>query len=129
MSFSVQKMFGGVVPGGVITITPGTPQKVTANLVAPGANQTLNNPKTAPYTLLCRQIGFALDASASGEVYVNYGNNAGKGPWTALIIQSGTVQALPVNSRCTEGEIDANAWYVDGSAACVVAISFVDASN
>ena len=60
---------------------------------------------------------------------MNYGNFAGKGNQTALIVQSGTTQALPVNSRCTEGEIDANAWYLDGSAACVVAVSFVDASS
>ncbi|HWF62947.1 MAG TPA: hypothetical protein VN666_21925 [Nitrospira sp.] len=124
-----QKMFGGVVPGGVITITPATPIKVTANLKLASGSQSLNVPATPPYTVTCRQIGFSVDATPSGEVYVNYGPSAGKGNNTALIIQSGTTVALPVNSRCTEGEIDANAWYVDGSAACVVAISFVDASS
>lgn len=124
-----QKMFGGVVPGGVITITPGTPIKVTANIQQPTANTSLGNPKGAPYTITCRQIGFSVDTTPSGEVYVNYGPTAGKGNNTALIVQSGTTQALPVNSRCTEGEIDANAWYIDGSAACVVAISFADASS
>lgn len=116
---ALQKAFGGVVPGGVITITPGTPIQVTANLAL--VNQRGN--------LMCRQIGISVDSSASGEVYVNYGNFAGKGNQTALIVQSGQTQALPVNSRCTEGEIDATKWYIDGSAACVAAISFVDASN
>ena len=115
----ITKGYGGVVPGGVITITPGTPIKITANLNLVGTQKSL----------MCRQIGFSLDASASGEVYVNYGNFAGKGNQTALIIQSGTTQALPVNSRCTEGEIDAQQWWIDGSAACVVAISFVDCST
>jgi hypothetical protein len=117
---TLNKMFGGVVPGGVLTITSGTPVQVTANL---DLVNTRGN-------LMCRQIGFSVDASPSGgEVYVNYGDFAGKGNQTALIIQSGTTQALPVNSRCTEGEIDATKWYLDASADCVVAISFVDASN
>lgn len=116
---TLNKMFGGVVPGGVLTITSGTPVQVTANL---DLVNTRGN-------LMCRQIGFSVDASPSGEVYVNYGDFAGKGNQTALIIQSGTTQALPVNSRCTEGEIDATKWYLDASADCVVAINFVDASN
>lgn len=126
---NLQKMFGGVVPGGVITITPGTPIKVTANLSLSAGNKGAGNTQSAPFTVTCRQIGFSVDSTPAGEVYVNYGNFAGKGPQTALIIQSGQTQALPVNSHCTEGEIDANQWYVDGSAACVVAISFADASS
>lgn len=126
---TLQKMFGGVVPGGIITITPGTPIKVTANIVQPTANPSNSNTKSPPFSITCRQIGFSVDTTPSGEVYVNYGPTAGKGNNTALIVQSGTTVALPVNSRCTEGEIDANAWYVDGSAACVVAISFADASS
>lgn len=129
MAFNVQKMFGGVVPGGIITVTPGVPIKVTANITQPTANTNVGNPQKNSYTITCRQIGFSVDSSPSGEVYVNYGNNAGKGNWTALLVQSGTTQALPVNSRCTEGEIDASQWYLDGSAACVVAISFADASS
>ena len=116
---TLKKSFGGVMPGGVITITPGTPIKVSSNL---SLTNTYGN-------LMCRQIGFSLDASPSGEVYVNYGNFAGKGNQTALIIQSGTTQALPVNSKTSEGQIDATQWYLDGSAACVVAISFVDANS
>ena len=115
----ITKGFGGVVPGGVITVIPGTPQKVTSNLNLVGTQKSL----------MCRQIGISVDSSPAGEVYLNYGNFAGKGNQTALLVQSGTTQALPVNSRCVEGEIDANAWYVDGSAACVVAISFADAST
>lgn len=126
---SLQKMFGGVVPGGIITITPGTPIKVTTNISQPTANQSLGNPKGSAYTVTCRQIGISVDSSPAGEVYVNYGNFAGKGNQTALLVQSGQTQALPVNSRCTEGEIDASQWYLDGSAACVVAISFADASS
>jgi hypothetical protein len=126
---SLNKMFGGVVPGGVITLTPGTPIKVTSNLNLSSGNVGAGNTKSAPFTLTCRQIGISVDADPSGEVYVNYGNFAGKGNQTALIIQSGQTQALPVNSLCSEGEIDAEQWYVDGSEACVVAISFVDASN
>lgn len=119
MAFQITKAFGGVVPGGVITVTPATPIQLTINLALVGTQKSL----------MCRQIGISLDSSASGEVYINYGKNAGKGNWTALIIQSGTVQALPVNSRCVEGEIDATQWYLDGSAACVAAISFVDVSS
>jgi len=125
----LQKMFGGVVPGGVITVTPGAPQKVTANLSLATGNQGAGNTQSPPYSVMCRQIGISVDSSAAGEVYVNYGNAPGKGNNTALIVQSGQTQALPVNSLCTEGEIDANQWYLDGSAACVVAISFVDASS
>lgn len=125
----LQKMFGGVVPGGVITITPGTPIKVTANMKLASGQQTLNGPANVPYSVMCRQIGISVDSSAVGEVYLNYGNFAGKGNNTALIVQSGQTEAIPVNSRCTEGEIDANQWYLDGSAACVVAISFADASS
>ena len=29
---TLQKMFGGVVPGGIITITPGTPIQIISNL-------------------------------------------------------------------------------------------------
>jgi len=126
----INKMFGGVVPGGVLTVTSGTPVQVTANLVLSTGNSSAGNTKTAPYAVTCRQIGISVDAAAGGSVYVNYGNFAGKGNQTALIIQPGTTQALPVNSRCTEGEIDASKWYIDvatGSAS--VAINFVDASN
>lgn len=116
---SLQKMFGGVVPGGVITITPGTPIPVTANLELIEQRGHL----------LCRQIGFSVDVGAAGEVYVNYGNFPGKGAQTALLIQSGTTQTLPPYALVRESEIDATRWYLDGDAACEVAVSFADASN
>lgn len=126
---NLQKMFGGVVPGGVITVTPGTPIPVTTNLKLAKGSVTLNGPANPPYSVMCRQIGISVDSSVAGEVWLNYGNFAGKGPQTALFVQSGQTQALPVNSRVVEGEIDATMWYLDGSAACVVAISFADASS
>lgn len=125
----LQKMFGGVVPGGIITVVPGTPTKVTANLNPATGSVTQNGPAKPPFSVLCRQIGISVDSSVAGEVWLNYGNFPGKGNQTALIVQSGQTQALPVNSRCVEGEIDANQWYIDGSAPCVVAISFADASS
>jgi hypothetical protein len=116
---ALQKAIGGVTPGGVITVNPGHPIQLTNNL----------NLANSGYSLQCRQIGFSVDASPSGEVYVNYGNFAGQGVQTALIVQSGTTQSLPVGASTKEGKIDGGAWYVDGSAACKVAISFVDASS
>jgi hypothetical protein len=116
---AIQKGIGGVTPGGVITITPGVPIPVTVNL-----NLVANRGK-----LMCRQIGISVDNSVSGQVYLNYGNFAGEGIQTGLIVQSSSVAALPVNSRTTEGQIDATQWYLDGSAACKVAINFVDANS
>lgn len=114
------RAIGGVTPLGIITITAGTPQQVTKNL-------KLNGDR---YGFLCRQIGFSVDASPAGEVYVNYGNFAGKDTnATALIIQSGTFQTLPGGSSATEGQIDAAQWWLDGSASCVVAIYALDATS
>jgi hypothetical protein len=120
MSQQLNKAIGGVTPLGVITITSGTPQKVTTNL----------NLSDTTYTLTCRQLGFSVDTSPSGEVYVNYGNVAGKDAHaTALIIQSGTAQSLPIGAVTADGLIDANAWWLDGSASCVVAVYALDASS
>ena len=44
--------------------------------------------------MTCRQSAISVDSSVGGEVYVNYGNFAGKGNQTALIVQSGTTQAF-----------------------------------
>ena len=126
---TLHKMFGGVVPGGVITITPGTPIPIIQNIAQASGDTTSGRAKTPPYAITCRQFAISVDSSVGGEVYVNYGNFAGKGNQTALIVQSGTTQALPVNSRCVEGLIDATKWYLDGSAACVAAVSFADASS
>lgn len=120
MSVQQTKAIGGITPLGVITITPGTPQKVTANL-------SLSD---KVYTFSARQLGFSIDSTPAGEVYVNYGNVAGKDSHaTALILQSGTAQSLPLGAVVCEGLIDCNNWYLDGSAACVVAIYAADASN
>ena len=116
----LNRAIGGITPLGVITITAGTPQQVTKNL----------NLTDKRYTFGCRQLGFSVDSSPSGEVYVNYGNVAGKDTYaTAMIIQSGTVQAMPGGSGVTEGEIDASRWYLDGSASCVVSIYAADATS
>jgi len=125
----LQKMFGGVVPGGVITITAGTPISVISNLALASIQTSPGGTLSRPFSVLCRQITFSVDASPSGEVYVNYGNFAGKGNATALIIQSGTTQSMPLNCLLVEGEIDAAQWYLDGSASCVVAVNFADASS
>lgn len=115
------KAIGGITPLGIITITAGTPQKITKNL---------NLPTNAPYTFACRQIGISVDSTPAGEVYLNYGNFAGKDTnATAAIIQSGTVQTFPGGSGTTEGEIDLTKWYLDGSASCIVAVYAVDATS
>jgi len=114
------KAIGGVTPLGIITITAGTPQQITKNM-------TLSD---KVYTLTCRQLGFSIDASPAGEVYVNYGNFAGKDTnATLMILQSGTVESLPAGSSATEGCIDAARIWLDGSASCVVAIYALDASS
>lgn len=117
---ALQKAFGGVIPGGAITIASGTPVAVTVNLAL---INTRGN-------LMCRQIGISVDSGAGGAVFVNYGNFPGLGDQTALIVQAGQTQALPVNSRTVEGEIDATKWYLDCAAgSATVVISFADASN
>jgi hypothetical protein len=117
---TINKAIGGVTPLGIITITPGTPIQVTSNL---GISDT-NFGK-----LMCRQIGLSLDSTPAGEIYVNYGNFAGKGKATAMIIQSGTVSTLPWGCEVEDGLLDATAWWLDGSAACVVAVYALDASS
>ena len=120
MSQPFQRAIGGVTPLGVITVTPGTPINVLKNLSL----------ATKTYSFQARQLGISVDSSPSGEVYVNYGNVAGKNAnVTAMIIQSGTVTSLPANGVATEGELDLSQWYIDGSAACVVALYALDASS
>ena len=115
-----QKGIGGVTPLGSITITPGTPISVLANL----------NVVDQFFVFTCRQLGFMVLGTPSGNVYVNYGNTAGLGKQTGLIIPSAVGQAsLPLGSECQESLIDATKWYLDGDAACVVAIYAEDASS
>ena len=114
------RAIGGVTPLGVFTITPGTPQRVTSLL----------NLSDTIYTFSCRQLGFSVDSSVGGLVYLNYGNYAGlDANATALIIGSGQQQTLPMGCAATEGPIDAKAWFLDGSAACVVAVYALDGSS
>lgn len=115
-----QRAIGGVTPLGYFTINPGTPQQITSKLALVDST----------YSVTCRQLGFSVDSSVSGELYVNYGNNSGADSnATSLIVQSGTSQTLPIGAVSTEGCIDANAWYLDGSAAIKVAVYALDASS
>lgn len=119
------KAIGGVTPLGVFTITPGTPQKLTSLMAL----------SDKVYTFSCQQIGFSVESSPSGQIFVNYGNFNGAGGGvadpnaTALIIQSGQQQALPIGASASGGLIDASAWWIDGSAACLVAVYALDASS
>lgn len=115
----------GILPLGTFTITPGTPQQITANLALTGTR----------YTLQCRQIGLSVSKTTAGEVYLNYGNfNGGGGGGvpdplaTVLIVQSSSSDSIPFSSRTSDGMIDATKYYLDGSAACVVAVYLLDAS-
>ncbi len=116
---AVTHSIGGITPLGVFTITPGTPQNILANTALDSKR----------YAFQCRQIGISLDSTPSGEIYLNYGNIAGKGGQTALIVQSGQQQSLPIGIRTTDGLIDATQYYLDGSAACVVAVYAMDATS
>lgn len=114
------KAVGGITPLGLFAITPGTPQQVTSKL----------NLSDKVYTFSARQLSFSVDSSVSGNVYVNYGNYAGEDAnATALIIPSGTSVSLPLYGVVTEGLIDCAAWWLDGSAACKVAVFAADASS
>lgn len=120
MSQAFQRAIGGVTPLGVITITPGTPINVLVNL----------NLATMRYSFQARQLGISVDSSPAGEVYVNYGNVAGKDAHaTAMIVQSSTNTSLPAHGVATEGELDLSQWYLDGSAACVVALYALDGTT
>lgn len=121
----VTKALGGITPLGVFTITPGTPQNLLKN----------TSLTTVRYALQCRQIGISVSSKVAGEVYVNYGNYNGAGGGvvdtyaTALIVQSGQTESLPFSSRTSDSMIDATQYYLDGSAACVVAVYLLDATD
>jgi hypothetical protein len=115
---------GGITPLGSFTITPGTPQSILANTKLASTR----------YALMCRQIGFSVSKSVSGEVYVNYGNYSGgvgvpDNLATVLTVQSSSSQSLPIGERTSDGMIDATQFYLDGSAACVVSVYLLDASS
>jgi hypothetical protein len=115
----VTRAIGGITPLGEFTITPGTPQNILAN----------TGITTARYAFQCRQIGFSVSSLVAGEVYVNYGNIAGLGNQTALIVQSSQCQSLPIGMRSTDGLIDVTQWWLDGSAACKVAVYALDGTT
>lgn len=121
----VKHASGGITPLGVFTITPGTPQSIMGN----------TNLASARYSLQCRQIGLSVDSSPAGQVFLNYGNYNGAGGGvpdtlaTVLIVQSGQEAALPQGARTSDAMIDATQFYLDGSAACIVAAYAMDATS
>lgn len=128
MAAATQKVthsIGGITPLGTFTITPGTPQSILANL-----KQT-----TVRYQFQARQLGFSVSKTVAGEVYVNYGNFNGAGGGvpdpiaTVLIVQSSSSDSLPFSSRTSDGLLDCSQYYLDGSAACVVAVYALDATS
>ena len=115
----VNRAFGGITPLGKFTITPGTPQNILANTEL----------STIRYAFQCRQLGFSVSSTVDGEVWVNYGDIAGLGDQTALIVQSGQADGLPLTSRAAESMIDATQYWLDGSEACLVVVYALDATS
>lgn len=121
----ITRAIGGITPLGTFTITPGTPQSILANLALVGTR----------YALQCRQLGVSVSKSVAGEVYLNYGDYNGGGGGvpdplaTVLIVQSSSSDSLPFSSRTSDGLIDCTQYYLDGSAACVVAVYALDATS
>lgn len=116
------KAIGGVTPLGVITITANTPvQIVTPSTVKDKVG----------FTFTARLLGFSCPASNTGAIYVNYGNYPGlDANATALIVSPGATASLPINDACTEGLIDVEKWYCDGShTGDIVAVHASDASS
>lgn len=116
------KAIGGITPLGVITITAGTPIQIIS---------ALNLTDKVGFTFSARQIGFSVTGASTGEIYVNYGNYPGlDANATALIVQHGTEQTLPIGSVVTESIIDVEKWWVDGSVSGdKVAVYAADASS
>jgi hypothetical protein len=115
----VNRAIGGITPLGKFTITPGVPQNILANTEL----------STIRYAFQCRQLGFSVSSLVAGEVYVNYGNIAGLGDQTVLIVQSGQADGLPLTSKATDSMIDATQYWLDGSEACEVAVYALDGSS
>ena len=116
----VNRAIGGVTPLGVFTITPNTPQNILANTEL----------ESKRYAFQCRQLGFSVSGTPSGEVYLNYGDTPGLGDQTVLIIPSASAWAsLPLGSFTTESMIDATQYFLDGSEACVVTVYAMDATS
>jgi hypothetical protein len=115
----VTRAIGGITPLGEFTITPGTPQNILAN----------TSITTKSYAFQCRSLGFSVSSTVAGEVYVNYGNIAGLGNQTALIVQSSQAVSLPIGAVAVDGLIDATQWWLDGSAGCKVCVYTLDGST
>ncbi len=115
----ITRSIGGITPLGKFTVTPATPQSILAN----------TDLKTKQYTMQCRQIIVSVSSTVAGEVYLNYGNTAGFGNQTVLVIASGTEQSVPAGALTKDGIIDASQYYLDGSAACLTAVSLADATD
>lgn len=121
----ITRAIGGITPLGTITITPGTPQNILKN----------TDLKSTRYALQCRQLGFSVSKAVAGEVYVNYGNFNGAGGGapdtlaTVLIVQSSSSDSLPFSSRTSDGLLDCTQYWLDGDAACVVAVYALDATD
>ena len=115
----VNRAIGGITPLGKFVITPGTPQNILANTEL----------STIRYAFQCRQLGFSVSSLVAGEVYVNYGNIAGLGDQTVLIVQSGQSEGLPLTSRAQDSMIDATQYWLDGSEACEVAVYALDGTT
>ena len=115
----VTRAIGGITPLGEFTINPGTPQNILAN----------TSITTKSYAFQCRSIGFSVSSTVAGEVYVNYGNIAGLGNQTALIVQSSQAVSLPIGAVAVDGLIDATQWWLDGSAACKVCVYTLDGTT
>jgi hypothetical protein len=115
----ITRAFSGITPLGKFTITPGTPQNILANTELP----------TVRYSMQCRQIGVSVSSTVAGEVYLNYGNIAGLGNQTALVVQSSQIGSLPNGDRTSDSMVDAAMYYLDGSAACVCTVYLLDATS
>jgi hypothetical protein len=115
----ITRAFSGITPLGKFTITPGTPQNILANTSLP----------TVRYSMQCRQVGISVSSTVAGEVYLNYGNIAGLGNQTALVVQSSQIGSLPNGDRTSDSMVDAAMYYLDGSAACVCTVYLLDATS
>jgi hypothetical protein len=115
----ITRAFSGITPLGKFTITPGTPQNILANTEL----------STVRYAMQCRQIGISVSSLVAGEVYLNYGDTPGLGDQTVLIAQSAQTESLPFSSRTSDSMIDAGAYYLDGSSACVCTVYLLDGTS
>lgn len=120
-SVQQNKAIGGVTPLGVITVSTTVPVQISSLL----ANKDIY------WVLTARQLGFSMLGASTGEVYVNYGNFSGLDTnATALIVQHGTSQSLPIGAECCDGLLDVTKWWISGTVnGDKVAVYALDASS